>query len=95
MTLFLWQLGTFLNTVKRMLDVLHCSVENILKAWASYLTIADASPVFGEQMNAITILLRKKYKKYMESIIDKLVSNVSKYSSLLILFIIFFHIHVY
>jgi len=64
--------------VKRILDVLHCRVENILKSWASYLTIADANPVFGEQMNAVTVMLRKKYKKYMESIVEKLVSNVSK-----------------
>ncbi|GKC91623.1 epidermin biosynthesis protein like protein, partial [Tanacetum coccineum] len=30
-------LGTFLNTIKRILDVLHCRIEDKLKSWASYL----------------------------------------------------------
>ncbi|KAL6312071.1 hypothetical protein AAG906_027278 [Vitis piasezkii] len=57
------QLGTFLNTIKRILDVLHCRIEDILKSWASYLpVIGDRKSLFGEQMNAITVLLRTKYK---------------------------------
>ncbi|XP_062223795.1 uncharacterized protein LOC133922457 isoform X2 [Phragmites australis] len=69
------QLGTFMNTVKRMLDVLHCRVEDILKSWAAYLTITNGNTVFGEQMNSITVMLRKKYKKYLQAIVEKLVSN--------------------
>ncbi|KAL6604491.1 hypothetical protein ACP70R_042918 [Stipagrostis hirtigluma subsp. patula] len=69
------QLGTFMNTVKRMLDVLHCRVEDILKSWAAYLTITRGNTVFGEQMNSITVMLRKKYKKYLQAIVEKLVSN--------------------
>ncbi|KAA8526659.1 hypothetical protein F0562_008138 [Nyssa sinensis] len=50
------QLGTFLNTVKRILDVLHCRVDDILKSWASCLPIVgDKKSLFGEQMNAITM----------------------------------------
>uniref|UniRef100_A0A0D9YNT1 Uncharacterized protein n=1 Tax=Oryza glumipatula TaxID=40148 RepID=A0A0D9YNT1_9ORYZ len=69
------QLGTFMNTVKRMLDVLHCRVEDSLKSWAAYLTITNGNAVFGEQMNSITVMLRKKYKKYLQAIVEKLVSN--------------------
>ncbi|XP_020099645.1 uncharacterized protein LOC109718055 isoform X2 [Ananas comosus] len=69
------QLGTFLNSVKRILDVLHIRIEDILKSWAAYLTIADGNAVFGEQTNAITVMLRKKYKKYMQAIVEKLISN--------------------
>uniref|UniRef100_A0A453NM32 MHD1 domain-containing protein n=3 Tax=Aegilops tauschii subsp. strangulata TaxID=200361 RepID=A0A453NM32_AEGTS len=69
------QLGTFMNTVKRMLDVLHCRVEDILKSWASYLTIANGTTLFGEQMNSITVMLRKKYKKYLQAIVEKIVSE--------------------
>ncbi|KAM0932315.1 hypothetical protein DsansV1_C46g0241501 [Dioscorea sansibarensis] len=70
------QLGTFLNTLKRMLDVLHPRVEEKLKSWASYLTLVrDGNPVIGEQMNGIVVLLRKKYKKYVEAIVEKLISN--------------------
>ncbi|KAG2656784.1 hypothetical protein PVAP13_1KG104700 [Panicum virgatum] len=70
------QLGAFMNTVKRMLDVLHCRVEDILKSWAAYLTITSGNNVFGEQMNSITVMLKKKYKNYLKAIVDKLVSNV-------------------
>nr|CAD1823011.1 unnamed protein product [Ananas comosus var. bracteatus] len=69
------QLGTFLNSVKRILDVLHIRIEDILKSWAAYLTIADGNAVFGEQTNAITVMLRKKYKKHMQAIVEKLISN--------------------
>ncbi|CAM0946286.1 unnamed protein product [Alopecurus aequalis] len=69
------QLGTFMNTVKRMLDVLHCRIEDILKSWAAYLTIANGTMVFGEQMNSITVMLRKKYKKYLQAIVEKIVSD--------------------
>uniref|UniRef100_A0A0D9VDD9 MHD1 domain-containing protein n=1 Tax=Leersia perrieri TaxID=77586 RepID=A0A0D9VDD9_9ORYZ len=69
------QLGTFMNTVKRMLDVLHCRIEDSLKSWAAYLTITNGNAVFGEQMNSITVMLRKKYKKYLQAIVEKLVNN--------------------
>lgn len=59
-----------------MLDVLHCRVEDSLKSWAAYLTITNGNAVFGEQMNSITVMLRKKYKKYLQAIVEKLVSNV-------------------
>ncbi|GAB4859291.1 hypothetical protein Ancab_010753 [Ancistrocladus abbreviatus] len=71
------QLGTFLNTVKRILEVLHCRVEDILKSWASCLPITgDRKSSFGEQMNGITVLLRTKYKNYMQAIVAKLYSNM-------------------
>jgi hypothetical protein len=65
-----------MNSVKRMLDVLHCRAEGILKSWAAYLTITNGHTVFGEQMNSITVMLRKKYKKYLQAIVEKLVYNV-------------------
>ncbi|GMI69179.1 RESPONSIVENESS TO ABA SALT AND DROUGHT 1 [Hibiscus trionum] len=70
------QLGIFLNTVKRILDVLHCRVEEILKSWASCLPLAgDKKSLFGEQMNGITVMLRTKYKNYMQATVEKLVNN--------------------
>ncbi|MQL78322.1 hypothetical protein Taro_010762, partial [Colocasia esculenta] len=70
------QLGTFLNTVKRMLDVLHGKVEQLLRSWESALTVVgDGKSVFGEQMNGITVMLRKKYKNYVQAIVEKLVRN--------------------
>lgn len=75
--MLLWQLGTFLNTIKRILDVLHCRIEDILKAWALYLPVnGEKKSSFGEQMNGVTVLLRTKYKNYMQAIVVKLASNV-------------------
>ncbi|XWS75937.1 hypothetical protein CRYUN_Cryun01aG0134500 [Craigia yunnanensis] len=70
------QLGIFLNTVKRILDVLHCRVEDVLKSWASYLPLTgDKKSLFGEQMNGITVMLRTKYKNYLQATVEKLVNN--------------------
>ncbi|CAG7872448.1 unnamed protein product [Brassica rapa] len=70
------QLGTFVNTIKRILDVLHQRVEDILRQWASCLPVVeDKKSLFGEQMNVITVLLRTKYRNYMQAAVDKLVSN--------------------
>ncbi|KAH9793921.1 Portal protein [Citrus sinensis] len=71
------QLGTFLNTIKRILDILHCRVEDILKSWASCLpSVGDKKSLFGEQMNGVTVLLRTKYKNYLQAIVEQLVSNM-------------------
>ncbi|KAL5981322.1 hypothetical protein ACLOJK_015377 [Asimina triloba] len=70
------QLGTFLNTVKRILDVLHCKVEDILKSWASCLpVVGERKSTFGEQLNGVTIMLRTKYKNYMQATVEKLINN--------------------
>ncbi|KAH9793931.1 Portal protein [Citrus sinensis] len=67
------QLGTFLNTIKRILDILHCRVEDILKSWASCLpSVGDKKSLFGEQMNGVTVLLRTKYKNYLQAIVEQL-----------------------
>lgn len=64
--------------MKRILDVLHCRVEEILKTWASVLPVmGDKKSQFGEQMNAVTVLLRTKYKTYLQATVGKLISNVS------------------
>uniref|UniRef100_A0A803M875 Uncharacterized protein n=1 Tax=Chenopodium quinoa TaxID=63459 RepID=A0A803M875_CHEQI len=71
------QLGTFINTVKRMVEVLHSQVEDILKTWASCLpTIGGEKLSYGEQMNGITVLLKTKYKNYMQALVTKLYSNM-------------------
>ncbi|XXG63082.1 hypothetical protein AAC387_Pa05g1348 [Persea americana] len=70
------QLGTFMNTVKRILEVLHCRVEDILKPWASCLpVVGDRKSVFGERLNEVTVMLRTKYKNYMQATVEKLVNN--------------------
>lgn len=79
---FYVQLGIFLNTVKRILDVLHCRVEDILNSWASCLPVMGDKKLFGEQMNGITVLLRTRYKTYLQAIIGNIVNNVRNSSRL-------------
>lgn len=77
---FLEQLGMFLNTIKRILDVLHIRVEGILKSWASCMpVVGEKKSLFGEQMNGITVLLRTKYKNYLQATVGKLICNVSSH----------------
>ncbi|KAF6173639.1 hypothetical protein GIB67_022998 [Kingdonia uniflora] len=72
-SLILENLGIFLNTIKRVLDVLHCRVDDIFKPWASCVPLTeDKKSVLGEQLNGITILLRTKYKNYMQATVEKL-----------------------
>ncbi|KAF6135093.1 hypothetical protein GIB67_040404 [Kingdonia uniflora] len=67
------QLRIFLNTIERVLDVLHCRVEDIFKPWASCVPLTeDKKLIFGEQLNGITVLLRTKYKNYMQATVEKL-----------------------
>jgi hypothetical protein len=81
-SIFYVQLGIFLNTIKRILDVLHCRVEEILNSWARCLPVMGDKKLFGEQMNGITVLLRTRYKTYLQAIIGNLVNNV-RHSSIL------------
>ncbi|KAI0492413.1 hypothetical protein KFK09_026684 [Dendrobium nobile] len=72
------ELGIFLNTMKRILDVHHCRVEEILKSAASFWTLATENENFGERTNGITIMLRTNYKNYKQAIIKMLVNNTEE-----------------
>ncbi|CDY24461.1 BnaC05g34930D [Brassica napus] len=57
------RLGTFVNTIKRIIDVLHQRVEDILRQWASCLPVIEYKKLlFGAQTNVITVLLRTKFR---------------------------------
>ncbi|KAK1292612.1 hypothetical protein QJS10_CPB17g00329 [Acorus calamus] len=71
------EMGMFLNTVKRIIDILHCTVEDILKTWAACLPVdGDKKVAFGEQLNGVTVMLKTRYKNYMNAIVEKLMRNV-------------------
>ncbi|XP_078154490.1 uncharacterized protein LOC144549583 [Carex rostrata] len=69
------QLGTFMNTLKRMMDVLHCWVEEMMRPWVPLLTVSDEISPFGEHMNSISVVLKQKYRKYLQAVVKKLLSN--------------------
>lgn len=68
------ELGILLNSMKRMLDVLGPRVETQLKSWGS--CIPDGgSAVPGECLSEITVMLRAKFRNYLQAIVEKLAEN--------------------
>lgn len=61
--------------MKRMLDVLRPQIELQFKSWGSCLP--DGGHVTpGERISEITVMLRTKFRGYMQAVMDKLVENV-------------------
>eukprot|EP00250_Pteridium_aquilinum_P001118 c11326_g1_i1 orf=873-4781(+) len=70
------QLGIFLNTIKRMLDILRPKIETQMRAWIACLpTEGTERAGFGERLNEVTVLMRAKYKNFMQAIVEKLFDN--------------------
>ncbi|XP_009601182.1 uncharacterized protein [Nicotiana tomentosiformis] len=68
------ELGILLNSMKRMLDVLRPQIELQFKSWGSCLP--DGGHVTpGDRISEITVMLRTKFRGYMQAIMDKLVEN--------------------
>lgn len=61
--------------MKRMLDVLQPRIETQLKSWSS--CIPDGgSGVPGERLSEVTVMLRAKFRNYLQAIVEKLAENV-------------------
>lgn len=74
----LFQLGILLNSLKRMLDILRPRVESQFKSWGSCLPHAgNTAP--GERLSEVTVMLRAKFRNYLQAIVEKLVENVSSF----------------
>ncbi|KAL8472205.1 hypothetical protein ACS0TY_029429 [Phlomoides rotata] len=68
------ELGVLLNSMKRMLDVLRPQIESQLKSWGSCMPESgNVAP--GEKLSEVTVMIRSKFRAYMQSVIDKLVEN--------------------
>ncbi|KAM3360547.1 putative protein isoform X1 [Capsicum galapagoense] len=73
------ELGILLNSMKRMLDVLRPQIELQFKSWDSCLP--DGGHVApGERISEITVMLRTKFRGYMQAIMDKLAENTRLHS---------------
>ncbi|XP_010519228.1 PREDICTED: uncharacterized protein LOC104798734 [Tarenaya hassleriana] len=68
------ELGVLLNSVKRMLDILRPSVEKRFKYWNSYFPDGEHR-VLGERLSEVTVLLRAKFRSYMQALVEKLAEN--------------------
>lgn len=70
------QLGILLNSMKRMLDVIRPKIEAQFKAWSSCIPdVGNAAP--GDRLSEVTVMLRAKFRNYLQAVVEKLVENVS------------------
>ncbi|KAI4337616.1 hypothetical protein L6164_016008 [Bauhinia variegata] len=68
------ELGILLNSMKRMLDVLRPRVESQFKSWGSCLpNVGNTAP--GERLSEVTVMLRAKFRNYLQAIVEKLLEN--------------------
>ncbi|XP_031492844.1 uncharacterized protein LOC116259261 [Nymphaea colorata] len=68
------ELAIFLNTIKRWLDVLQPKIEAQLKSWVA--CIPDGGSVSaGERLSEITVMLRSKFRNYLQAVVEKLCDN--------------------
>ncbi|CAK9169170.1 unnamed protein product [Ilex paraguariensis] len=68
------ELGILLNSMKRMLDMLRPNIEGQLKSWGA--CIPDGgNTVPGERIGEVTVVLRAKFRNYLQAIVEKLAEN--------------------
>ncbi|PIA46481.1 hypothetical protein AQUCO_01500196v1 [Aquilegia coerulea] len=74
------ELGILMNSMKRMLDVLRPRIETHLKSWGS--CIPDGgNAVPGECLSEITVMLRSKFRNYLQAVVEKLAENTKVQSA--------------
>lgn len=68
------ELGVLLNSMKRILDVLRPKIEQQLRSWASCIPDGgNSSP--GERLSEVAVMLRSKFRNYLQSVVEKLAEN--------------------
>lgn len=68
------ELGILLNSMKRMLDILRPKIEQQLKSWGSCIPDGgNAAP--GERLSEVTVMLRSKFRNYVQAVVEKLGEN--------------------
>jgi hypothetical protein len=75
------ELGVLLNSMKRMLDVLRPKVEAQFKSWGSCIPDGGNNAVPGERLSEVTVMLRAKFRNYLQAVVEKLVENTKLQSA--------------
>ncbi|GAB2301627.1 hypothetical protein Dimus_035657 [Dionaea muscipula] len=68
------ELGILLNSLKRMLDILRPKIETQFKSWGSCIP-EGGNQVLGERLSEVTVMLRTKFRNYVQAMVEKLVEN--------------------
>ncbi|KAL9665332.1 hypothetical protein QQ045_020751 [Rhodiola kirilowii] len=69
------ELGILLNSMKRILDVLHPKIDTQLKLWGSCIPDGGGSTAPGDNLSEVTVMLRAKFRNYMQAIVELLSEN--------------------
>ncbi|KAL8226322.1 hypothetical protein R6Q57_016154 [Mikania cordata] len=69
------ELGILLNSMKRMLDILRPKIELQLKSWGSCCVPDGGNVAPGERLSEVTVMLRSKFRNYLQAVVEKLVEN--------------------
>ncbi|KAK4359130.1 hypothetical protein RND71_021359 [Anisodus tanguticus] len=67
-------LGILLNSMKRMLDILRPKIEQQFKSWVSCIP-EGGNTTPGERLSEVTVMLRSKFRNYVQTVIEKLAEN--------------------
>lgn len=74
------EVGVLLNSLKRMLDILRPKIEAQFKSWGSCIPDGgNAAP--GERLSEVTVMLRAKFRNYLQAVVEKLAENSKLQSS--------------
>nr|XP_043607972.1 uncharacterized protein LOC122579802 [Erigeron canadensis] len=68
------ELGTLFNSMKKTLDVLQPDIETRFKSHSSCISKSE-NTVPGELLNEVTVLLRTKFRNYLQAAVEKLAGN--------------------
>ncbi|TYH45127.1 hypothetical protein ES332_D11G243100v1 [Gossypium tomentosum] len=68
------ELGVLLNSMKRILFVLHPKIETKLKSWCPC-TPPGGNAIPGERLSEITVMLRADFRNHIQAIVEKLAEN--------------------
>lgn len=74
------ELGVLLNSILRMLDMLHSKIESKFKSWCS-LSPPSGNRNPGERVSEVTVMLKADLRNYIQAIVEKLVENTRIQSS--------------
>ncbi|OIT28396.1 PREDICTED: uncharacterized protein LOC109212700 [Nicotiana attenuata] len=73
-------LGILLNSMKRMLDILRPKIEQQFKSWGSCIP-EGGNTAPGERLSEVTVMLRSKFRNYVQAVIEKLAENTKLQSN--------------
>ncbi|GLT79898.1 hypothetical protein SLA2020_513670 [Shorea laevis] len=74
------ELGILLNSMKRMLDILRPKIEAQFKSWGSCIP-AGGNTAPGERLSEVTVMLRAKFRSYVQAVVEKLAENTKLQNS--------------